>query len=166
MVEFCGGKPEMVCWLLQEVVPCILNWRWYWEMGSSLCGMVQFARKAGNLDDTTLDRDRPVTWEGKPKKDRSNYIKFPYHRGTTHAVLLCIVMHKTQAEWQYTLLEETAPKPLENPDHPSLCWVKDFYFKNDIILITYCFNYIKHWSLSLHKRPAGAPMHTALPICT
>ena len=63
LVEFTM-EPEMVRWMPQEVVPCILYWRWYWEMGSSLCGMVQVACKAGNLENTALDRDRPVTWEG------------------------------------------------------------------------------------------------------
>jgi len=64
VVVWGGGEPKMMCWLPQEVVPCILYWRWYWEMGSSLCGVFQVACKAGNLDNTALDRDRPVTWEG------------------------------------------------------------------------------------------------------
>ena len=64
VVVWGGGEPKMMCWLPQEVVPCILYWRWYWEMGSSLCGVVQVACRAGNFDDTVLDRDRPVTWEG------------------------------------------------------------------------------------------------------
>ena len=68
-------------------------------MGSSLCGVVQVACKAGKLDDTVLDRDRPVTWEGTPKTDRGNYVKFHYHRGTIHAELLCVVTQETQAEW-------------------------------------------------------------------
>ena len=97
MSEFWEG--EMVRSLSQEVVPCILYWRWYWEMGSSLCGVVQFARKAGNPDDTALDRDRPVTWEGTSETDRRNYVKFRYHWGTIHAVMLFIVTHETQAGW-------------------------------------------------------------------
>ena len=64
MIEFCEGEPEVVRWLAQIVVPFILYWMWYWEMASSLCGVVQIARKACNLDNTALDRDRPVTWEG------------------------------------------------------------------------------------------------------
>ena len=63
LVEFTV-EPETVCWLPQKIVLCILYWRMYWEMGSSLWGMVQVACKVGNLDDTTLDKDRPVTWEG------------------------------------------------------------------------------------------------------
>ena len=99
MVEFGGGEPETMCSLRQEVVPCILYWRRYLEMGSSLRGMDQVARKAGKLDETALDRDRPVTWEGRSKTDKRNYVKFHYHRGTIHAVLLCIVTQETQAEW-------------------------------------------------------------------
>ena len=99
MVEFRKGEPEMVCWPFQEVVRCILYWRMYLETGSSLCGMAQVVRKAGNLDDTALDRDRPVTWEGAPKTDRRNYVKFHYHRGTIHAVLLRIATQQAQAEW-------------------------------------------------------------------
>ena len=75
MVEFGGGEPGMMCWLPQEVFPNFLYWRKYWEMGSSLRGMAQVARKAGNLNDTALDRDRPVTWEGTPKTDRRKYVK-------------------------------------------------------------------------------------------
>ena len=62
MVEFGGGEPEMVRGLPQEVVPCILYRRMYLEMGSSLCGMVQLACKAGNLErHNALDRAKPVT---------------------------------------------------------------------------------------------------------
>ena len=115
-VEFWKGEPEMVCWPFQEVVRCILYWRMYLETGSSLCGMAQVVRKAGNLDDTALDRDRPVTWEGTSKADRRKYVKFHYHRGTIHAVLLCIVTGRQHRQNDmYTLLEETAPKPPENP---------------------------------------------------
>ena len=99
MVEFRGGEMEMMCGLSQEVVPFNLYWRMYREMGSSLCGVVQVARKAGKRDDTALDRDRPVTWEGTSETGRRNYVKIHYHRGTIHAVLLCIVTQETQAEW-------------------------------------------------------------------
>ena len=73
--------------------------------------MVQFACKAGNLDDTALDRDRPVTCEGTPKMDRRNYVKSHYHRGTVHA-LLCIGTQSHRRKSIYTVLEETAPNPL------------------------------------------------------
>ena len=129
VVAVGGGEPEMMCWLPQEIVPCILYWRWYWEMGSSLCGMVQVARKTGNLDNTALDRDRPVTWEGTPKTDRWNYVKVYYHRGTIHAVLLCIVTQQTLAEWHVHSIT-LYPNPLENTTIQSLCWVKDIHIKN------------------------------------
>ena len=61
MVKFIVGEPGTMCSLLQEVVSCILYQTMYLEMGSSLCGMFQFARKAGLLANTALDRDRPVT---------------------------------------------------------------------------------------------------------
>ena len=60
--------------------------------------MAQVVRKAGNLDETALDRDMPVTSEGTPKTDRGNYVKLHYHTGTINAVLLCIVTQETQAE--------------------------------------------------------------------
>ena len=116
VVKFCGGEPGMVCWLLQEVVPCILYWRRYLEMGSSLCGMVQFARKAGLLANTALDRDRSVTWEGTSETGRRNYVKFHYRRGTIHAVLLCIVTEET-AEWHVHSIWIECSQTLENSFH-------------------------------------------------
>ena len=95
MVDFRGGETEMMCWLSQEVVPCFLYWTLYWEMGSSLCGMVQFACNAGNSDDTALERDRPVTWEGTSETEKRNYVKSYYH-GYNTCMLLCIVTQETQ----------------------------------------------------------------------
>ena len=117
IVVFWGGEPETSCWEPQKVVPCILYTRMYLEMASSLCGMLQVACKAGNLDDTALDRDRPVTWEGTSKMDRRNYVKFHYHRGTIRTCSTVVHSNtKTQAAWHVCSIRETALKPLEKPD--------------------------------------------------
>ena len=116
LAEFGRGEPETMCGLTKIVVPCILYWRMYWEMGSSLCGMVQVACKAGNRDDTALDRDRPVTWEGTSKTDRRKYVKIHYHRYNTCSTFV-YSNTKTQAERHVHSFEETAPKPPENSYH-------------------------------------------------
>ena len=156
MEELWEGEPEIMRWLPQEVVPCILYWRMHWEMGSSLRGMVQVARKAGNLDNTALDRDRPVTWEGTSKQDRRNYVKFHYYRYNTCGTCcvqqqvphVMLVRHETHAEWHV----HYAPKPLEDPNHQVTLLgggvpYKEWHNINDIVSIIsdtnhfHCTNY-------------------------
>ena len=107
MVEV-WGEPGMVSWLLQEVVPFILYWRKYREMGSSLCGVVQVACKAGNLDNTALDRDSPVTWEGTLtafEVNRTQYMRCIYLY-TISSIVYSILYNIMELHTQciYTLL--------------------------------------------------------------
>ena len=174
MVEFRGGEPEMVCSLPQKVVPCVLYWIRYWEMGSSLCGMVQFARKAGNFDDTALDRDKPMIWAGTPKTDRRNYVTFHYHRGTIHAVLLCIAQ-ETQTEWHVHSIRRHCSQIPETPYHHVTLLGTGFRYLewhniNDLFL--QLFLLYQTLITSSHKLPAGAKVplgtfvHRSLKLTT
>ena len=151
MVEFWGGEPATMCWLPQEVFPCILYWRMYLEMGSSLCGMAQVARKAGKPDNTALDRDQPVIWEGTPRMDKRNYLKFHYHRDNTCSTVVYSNTRNT-GRMACTLYYKTLlPNPWRIYTIQSFCWVEDFHIKNGIILMTYYGNYIRHRSLVFHR---------------
>ena len=93
-VELSVEEPEMMIWWPQEVALFILYWMLYLEMGSSICGVVQVACKADFLDDTALDRDRPVIWEGIPKMYQRHNVKFNYHRDAASYVLIVVHVQK------------------------------------------------------------------------
>ena len=82
-----------------------------------------------------------------------------------HAVLLCIVTQKHRRNGMYTVLEETAPKPLENPYHQVTLLGEGFpyYEWHDIndLYISSILSETNHFN-RIYKLQAGALMHTAL----
>jgi len=126
-------------------------------MGPSLSGNAQVACKAGKLDDTALNRDRPVTWAGTSKMDRRNYVKFHYHRHNTCSTVVQATQKHRQTS-MYTPLEETAPKTLEN-----LYW--HYQYGNSCNCLS---NFIRDWAARLHntKIASKSENNKLSPHCT